>query len=174
MASLASPPPRLAHAHRSIAGRRTTTRHVAIGPSHKTALHHRLTCGVPPRRATTPFRVPARPRDLRLSPRVRHGVRERAQRRGEIVGVAPAARGRPAAVVTRSPRLVSRVPTPYPLPTSPVPSRRAWRRLRALGSVGLGLGVWGAAPVLATGHGLAPRHVWRAFTCISSVLAHGL
>ena len=118
-------------------GRRTTTRHVAIGPSHKTALHHRLTCGVPPRRATTPFRVPARPRDLRLSPRVRHGVRERAQRRGEIVGVAPAARGRPAAVVTRSPRLVSRVPTPYPLP-SPLAPRVAPAPCPGLRGVGSG------------------------------------
>ena len=168
MASLASPPPRLAHAHRSIAGRRTTTRHVAIGPSHKTALHHRLTCGVPPRRATTPFRVPARPRDLRLSPRVRHGVRERAQRRGEIVGVAPAARGRPAAVVTRSPRLVSRVPTPYPLP-SPL------RAARGAGSVPLA--PWGGVWASGVPHRCSPRATGsRHATCgvPLHVLAHGL
>ena len=85
-----------------------STRHVAIGPSHKTALHHRLTCGVPPRRATIPFRVPARPRDLRLSVYLRVSARDGGRDRRRR------ASGRPAAVVTRSPRLVSRVPTPGP------------------------------------------------------------
>ena len=79
-------------------------------------------------------------RGLEISDYLRVSAMVSARDGERIVGVAPAARGRPAAVVTRSPRLVSRVPTPYPLP-SPLAPRVApapcpW--LRGVGSGRLG------------------------------------